>query len=216
VIQVRGIPAIHLAELKKLDRLLLGDDGCMKLLPSAELHRVPHEALFAWCVFRARYQIPSTELVEFLRELIDGRSVIEIAAGNGDLGHHLGIRMTDSALQTRPEIRAHFAALGQKPTDPPPGVERIDANAAVRKYTPKVVVGAWVTQLVREGDPTGSPYGVDELAILRSVDCYIHIGNDAVHGAKRALRQPHRIFRPGCMFSRGFDPRLNAIYVWGC
>ncbi|HEY3283412.1 MAG TPA: hypothetical protein VGN26_14180 [Armatimonadota bacterium] len=46
------------------------------------------------------YQFPTRELVLWLQELIRGRRAIEIGAGNGWLGWHLGIPMTDSYQQS--------------------------------------------------------------------------------------------------------------------
>jgi hypothetical protein len=136
-----------------LDAMLLGTDGRMRLRHAAELVRIPTQSLALWCHVRARYGVPSVELVTVLRAIIGDQPALEIGAGMGDLGFHLGIRMTDSALQvTRPEVRLYYGLLGQPTIDPPSDVERIDANEAVKKYRPKVVIASWVTQLGTAAD----------------------------------------------------------------
>ncbi len=57
--------------------------------------------------------------------------------------------------------------------------------------------------------------GVEEVRVIRTVENYIHIGNTAVHGAKRALRLKHRVLRPDWLVSRAIEPQKDAIYVWG-
>jgi len=188
-----------------LDEVLLGADGRMRLLSAAELREYPHEDLLAWAVRHARYLLVSRELVEFLLQLVgsDPESALEIAAGQGDLGYHLGIRMTDAAYQTRPHVRADYARLRQAVTDPPPDVERLDAATAVRRYRPRVLIGSWVTDRVNEE------------ALLARVETYVHIGNDGPHSHKSILSRPHEVIRAPWLFSRGIDPEGNSIRIWG-
>lgn len=202
-----------------LDEELLDVNGRMRLLPAEHFKKWPHATLQLWCMRRARYGVPTTELVEFLREHI-GSDALEIGAGNGDLGRHLGIRMTDSAFQTLPDTRLFYELTGQPIIDPPADVERIEGLAAVKKYKPKVVVASWTTQLFKEGDQhaanrIGSSIGgVDELELLRLVDCYFHIGNAGVHRQKRALALKHREVKAPWLVSRSPVPEDNVIYIW--
>lgn len=196
----------------------------MRALPAAELRALPADALAAWCGMRARYGLVTAELVGFLRDLIgwrdgvDADHAIEIGAGMGDLGYRVGIHMTDSAMQTRPEIRDYYRSLGQPIIDPPPDVERLDALAAIQKYRPKIVIGSWCTQLYRDGDTPkrigSSMYGVDEEWIIRNVDVYVHVGNDGPHAGKRIYAARHETVRPPWLVSRAADQALNCVRIW--
>ena len=212
---MRYLPEI---DVDVFDKMLLQPDGKLRLMPAAELLTLSVEALQAWCVQRARYQLVTVELIEWLKPFVVGRKALEIGAGMGDLGHHLGIPMTDSAVQVEKKdelLLGIFQLAKQAPTDPPPDVERIDAEAAVIKYKPEVVIGAWITQKWHEGDARGSVYGPEEIRIVRAVDCYIHIGNRKVHCDKRILKLKHKEHRPPGLVSRGFDPSGNIIWSWG-
>jgi len=200
-------------------------NGRIAARPAAELAALPWPALVDWCYRNARYTLVTHELVAWLGEQIAGRTAIEIGAGQGDLGFALDIPMTDSGLQTDHLMALLARASGSAPTNPPPDVERLDAAAAVAKYRPQVVIGSWITQLYRPGDdgPPGdagppkigsSIYGVDEIALIDSVETYIHIGNRLVHGDKRALAVPHSEHSFPWLWSRTQAPEWNRIWVW--
>jgi hypothetical protein len=205
-------------EFAEVDRALLLENGRMRLMPAQELLSWGLWRLQAWCILRARYQFVTTELVAWLKDRIAGRSALEIGAGQGDLGWHLGIRQIDLGGQREAFAASGMRALEQMPTDPPLDIERIDAESAVRKYAPEVVVGAWITQthhLPTAGvHPSIAAYGVEEIRIVGAVDTYIHVGNDLVHGQKRILGRKHRTYRPPWLVSRGADQGKNAIRVW--
>lgn len=197
----------------------LNSDGRTVLVPSTFVRSLPWRELVKWCVRTARYGLVTSELIEWLRGAVGDRKAIEIGAGQGDLGYHLGIHMTDSAIQTTPEMQLLYAQLGQQTTTPPRDVERLDAAAAVRKHRPAVVIGSWVTQKYCAGDEnhrTGSSvYGVDEMEIIREVETYVHIGSlSAGHEAKRALALPHRVHEFPWLWSRTRRPADNRIWVW--
>lgn len=198
-----------------LNRAFLNEDGTWRLNTAKDIQKIPLDHLRIWAVKNARYQIPTRELVDFLREKIGTRTAIEIGAGMGDLGQHLAIHMTDSAHQVeRPEVLSYYRLLGQAPTIPPACVERIDALAAIDKYRPQVVVGAWITQKFREGDTHGNEYGPDEEEIVRNCEMYIHIGNEGVHGDKRIRKMKHQTLRFPWLVSRSADQSRNVIYIW--
>lgn len=223
--QFRMMDAVDIAPL---DELLLEDAGLGRIpygqrirpIEATRLRAIPRIALTQWCQARARYNVPSAELIIWLKEFIGGRPAIEIGAGMGDLGRLLGIHMTDSAVQAEnPAIRAYYELLRVPPINPPPDVERIEALEAVKKHRPRVVIGAWITQLYESGDegppPVGSSVtGVDELAIMPYVEAYVHIGNAVVHKDKRILQKPHEEHRFPFLFSRAFQPEGNVIWVW--
>ncbi len=76
-----------------LDLLLLDDNGHMESLPAETIQSgVLLEDLRGWCHYRARYGIPTLELIQWLKEKIAGRTALEIGAGMGDLGHLLSIQ----------------------------------------------------------------------------------------------------------------------------
>ena len=222
--QARVIAPVDLAPL---DAELLDDSGRMRLLPAARLLALGADPLAAWANRRARYGLVTEELIRFLRtDVLDGRhasapaEALEIGAGMGDLGRHLGVHMTDSASQTTPEMRLYYAELGQPVIDPPPDVERLDAIAAVTRYRPRVVIASWCTQLYRDGDtPRGigsSIVGIDEEWILDrdGVEAYVHIGNVSPHGTKRINVREHTTLRARWIVSRAFDQDKNLIQIW--
>lgn len=213
------LTAVKKFDLAPYDDLLLDSNGRLKLLPVAELRKFPRGELGYWSQVRGRYTLPTVELVAWLKEKIDGRSALEIGAGAGDLGYHLGIRMTDSYVQvTSPDMLLYYELLGVPPTVPHPDVERLEALEAVRKYKPEVVIGAWITQLYRKGDE-GPPligssiYGVDELTLRLEVESYICISHKKVHKEKRILRFKHHEYRPP-FISRQQDPTGDVVWVW--
>ena len=194
---------------------LIGKPGEIRPVHAQQLRDLGHTATLSYCCVHAIYQIPTLELLEWLdAEIPDKQNALEIGAGHGDLGRILGIHSTDSHIHTRPEIRAWYAAGGQKTTIPLPRVEKLDANAAVTKYNPTIVFGSWITQYGLDG--RASMYGVHEWEILRhpSVRRYIIIGNDAVHGEKSILAAGPKIHRHPGLVGRAMDPSLNAIYDW--
>lgn len=184
------------------------------------LSEIDLNEILVWCVRNGVYQIPTQELVEVLRDLVGGRRAIEICAGHGAVGRALGIPLTDSHMQTTPEMRAIYAAMRQPVIEPPADVEKLEALAAVRRHNPEVVIGCFVTQLGGPDVEQSSPVGVDEEALMRhsSVRRYVMVGNAHVHGKKLALRRPHTVIHVGApwLVSRASSQALNRIYTWEC
>jgi len=220
--RTRELPNVN---IDYLDNMLLRN-GRMRLLSVGQFREVPHDHLLVWAQKRGRYGFPTRELIEFLRATLGRRRVIEIGAGMGDLGAHVEMTMTDSHMQTRPDIAQLYMAMGAAAIAPPSDVEKLTAYDAVRKYKPQVVVASWVTQLYQPGDEGhgenlrpakkigSSVYGVDEFDILKNCETYIHIGNRDVHGDKRLLNLPHAEIEADFLVSRGFDQSKNVIYIW--
>lgn len=215
---------INLEDVSYLDKILLDGDGCsrfLKPLPAAELQALPHIHLRQWAMEKARYQFVTTELLRWLGDFIGDRAAIEVGSGQGDLGWHLAIHMTDNYCQQRPEMLMYYSMLRHTPTNPPPEVEKIDAVEAVKKYRPKVVVASWVTQKALPSDDGTSIganfYGPDEFDILTddAVEAYVHIGNMDSHKDKRIFNVKHRRFSFSWLVSRARDQSQNAIWVWG-
>jgi hypothetical protein len=189
------------------------DGGLVKAYPAAFFESIPLLDRRVWCMRNARYGLPTTELVEWLMKLIGGRTVIEVGAGQGDLGAALGIPMSDNYCQQRPELIEYYARLGQAPTNPPLGVEMIEASDAISKHKPQVVVASWLTH--RFNGETGNMYGPDENDFLDGeVETYVHVGNENVHGSKSILRFKHEEIRSPWILSRAADQSKNVIWVW--
>lgn len=206
-------------EMACLDLLLLDPNGRLKLLPVEDYAQIPYTQLRIWANVRGRYGLPTTELILWLKGKIAGRSALEIGAGNGDLGHHLGIPMTDSYQQVDdPATVAHFATYGITPTRPPEDVKKEDAENAVRRRRPQVVIASYVTEkfMPRAGDPfaVGNYKGVRYDYIIERCEMFILIGNEKVHGTNRALSLPHVKHTFPWLVTRSEKPELNRIWVW--
>lgn len=188
---------------------IIGDDGLIKLLPAEAYKDIPQDHLFLWCVQNAIYQLPTLELIEWLKKFEDA---IEICAGNVCLGRFLNIRSTDNYCQQIPEVKMYYAAIRQTPTNPPAFVENIEANEAIKKYKPKTVIGSFVTQKYN-GVGEGNDYGPMEEEIIKSAT-YVHIGNEDSHADKRILSKRHKVYRFPWLVTRSIDQKKNIIWVW--
>lgn len=204
--------------VRYLDNVLTDGRGWLRVLPAAVVKQFPLEHLQVWCMRRAVYQIPTLELVDWLRGEIGDNKAIEICAGNGAIGRALGIPLTDSYIQTEPGMIAYYQTFGQTPIQPPPDVQRYEALQAVRHFRPEVVMAAWATQLFKPGDrqATSSATGVDEEAILDTpgVKKYIVVGNTGPHKDKRIRRRPHKELCFDWLISRARYQEHNRIYIW--
>lgn len=192
---------------------LLLEDGAAKPVSHATLQQIPHQVLQVWCVRNAIYQIPTIELIEWLNNRIAGRKAIEIGSGKGGIGRALGIVSSDNYSQTLPKVRLYYAALKQAPIEPPPFVERLEAEAAIAKYKPEVVVGAFITHKYHEGETDGNMYGPEEESWMGKVE-YIHIGNETTHKNKRILKYAHDSLKFPWLVSRAIAQTQNVIWVW--
>jgi hypothetical protein len=200
---------------KDISSELLDNNSRIKLFDSAYYKKYSWEEFRIFCHIHARYGIPTTELVNFIKEIIDDRSCIEIGSGHGDLGFHLGIKMTDNKQQEFPQVKIEYELMKQPTIKYPKDVEEIDALDAVIKYKPKVVVASWITTYAPREMPYGSnPYGVKEDKILDLVETLIIIGNDDVHSDKPILRYTHKKFYSPWIISRAKNKHKNVIYIW--
>lgn len=161
-------------------------------------------------------ELRNTQLCEYLRTRIAGRRAIEIGAGNGVLARELGITATDNRQQEEPGLKAYYAQLSQPTVRYGDNVERLDANAAVAKYKPEVVIACWVTHRFdpRAESAGGSSSGVDEAAIIAACDEYIFIGNEQVHAHKPIWGLPHEKLTPPWLHSRAVNGSRDFIAIW--
>lgn len=196
------------------------EGGELKILSAEFYRRFAQNDIAAFCHKNGLYCLPTIELLDQLNSLILsyclGRNAIEIGAGNGAIGRGLGIPSTDSMQQSDPRMAALYARIGQPPVRYGSDVRQADANTAVSKLKPNVVIGAWVTHRYNEAEHwrEGNMWGIDEQAILDQVDAYIVVGHDEVHAKKPIMDLPHKIIKADYLFSRSMNPAGNSIYVW--
>lgn len=170
----------------------------------------------AWVGMRhGIYSFPTVELVEHLRDVIGGRSAIEIGAGNGVLAEALGIPATDSRHQDDPATAAYYSLLGAATVPYGPNIIEAHASRAVRRFKPQVVIDCWVTH---KYDPArhwagGNEIGVDEEDILRNCEQYVFVGNDRVHMEKKIWDRRKSFERLPFVYSRGVHD-LDFVAVW--
>jgi hypothetical protein len=209
--------AINPKDVRDISPELLLPNGKLKLLAHADYDKFTRTELRIFCHYHARYGLPTIEAVDFIKNLIAGRSAIEIGAGHGDLGYHLGIPMTDSKIQFRQDVRQIYERSGQPIIQYPEDVERLEALEAIQKYQPKVVIASWITQWIPEDvKPTsgGSIHGIKEDEMLDKIEQYIMIGNLKIHGDKKILAREHTIYRPLFIKSRASYPEDDVIFAW--
>ncbi len=199
-------------DITHIDRLLI-KDGLVRPIHYKRLKLInPNEIKF-WLTQHGVYQVPTWELIEWLKFVIDGRMTIEIGAGKACIGRHVGVRLTDSCICEVPLVEQYYRALGQPITIPPTDVERISGNDAIIKYRPQVVLGSWITQWSNIPHD-GNFFGVNEERILDAGATYILVGNIDVHGQKRIMRWPHREYYFPWLVSRGMNQSNNRIWIW--
>lgn len=217
-LKLSDISILNHNNIEYLDEILLDSTGRLKVIPFDEVRDLPQTDISAFCVKKGIYSIPTQELIDFLVDEIGDKKekTIEIGAGNGAICKALGIRGTDSFMQLEPAIREHYEALGQTIVPYGEHIEKLDANEAVRKYKPEVVVGAWCTHKynIKEHFRGGNQYGINEKLILERTQKYIHIGNEKVHSKKPILKYSHRTIKEPWIVSRSLSKEQNVIYVW--
>jgi hypothetical protein len=201
--------------LLRLDTLLLDSvTKRIKLLSASAYGSIDRQELRIWAHYRARYCIPTIELVDWLKTRIDGRSAIEIGAGNGDLGYHLGIRSIDNGCQQYENVRLAYLAMGQVPTNPSLDVIIKDGVQAILEYQPEVVIGAWITDKWVEGASEGNIYAPDGHQIIQNAE-YIRIGSKKIHGRSSLLGFPHETIEiPGLISRTSSMPPDDVIHIW--
>ena len=74
-----------------------GDQENLKILPAAIYHEYAWEVKRLFMHNNALYTLPTTELIEFLENQIDGRKAIEIGCGSGHIAKALELAAGESA-----------------------------------------------------------------------------------------------------------------------
>jgi hypothetical protein len=193
----------------ELENLLI-KDGILQVLSYEIIKDFDQEVLLNFELKYGIYVLPTLELIDFLRGEIVG-DAIEIGAGMGAIGRSLGIPITDSYLQTVPEIKFYYEQMGNPVITYPADVEKLSAESAIRKYNPDTVIAAYVTH--KYNGTTGNMYGVVEGKILAKGCKYISIGNDNVHMDKPILKYPHRVMRFDWLETRS-EKSKNHVKIW--
>lgn len=212
-----AVYALDPAQIRDLRPEVLGTDGRMQILPAAFWTATTAEERLLLGTRTGVYSFPTVELVNQLREIIDGRSAIEIGAGHGVLADALDIPGTDNMEQAEPGLRMYYQLRGQKPVTYGPNVVRMDAAGAVRHYRPQVVIGCWVTQGSDGKDwkpGFGKLHGVDEDDIITHCETYVFVGNREVHKDKRIWRLPHTVHTPPYVISKAINGSPDFIAAW--
>ena len=203
-------------DISAIEEILLRPDGTLRHAPYRDLAKFTQAQLSNFCLVHGIYQLPTTELIEWLHNEIGGRTAIEIGSGNGVIGSSLGIRITDDRLQERPEIRAYYDMMRQPPIKYHPDIIPLGGNEAVDEMRPQVVIACWVTQLWKENVTVdGNMYGVDEDILCGQVEEYIHVGNEKTHATKLVLTQrKFETYHFDWLLSRSMSKEANCIYVY--
>lgn len=192
-------------------------DGKVIPLPFSELGKYSQQQLSFFCYKYAIYQLPTTELIDFLKTELQGSS-IEIGAGNGCIGRAIGIRMTDNHLQDMPMIKLHYQMLNQPTIKYGSDVEKVGASKAVEKYKPETVVGCWITTADKQRAQTVADFhGIDDTKLFNAgVKKYIHVGNEGTHLEKLKLfNQTVKQYKFPWLISRSLGREQNVIYIFG-
>jgi hypothetical protein len=211
-----GTSVLDPTRIRDISPDVLDDAGRLRVLPAAYWADTTADERALFGHRHGIYSFPTVELVEHLRDLIGGRSAIEVGAGHGVLAEALGIPATDNRMQEKDPYRQVYAATGQPPVRYGPNVIDCHASRAVRRYRPQVVIGCWVTH---KYDPArheagGNEVGVDEPDVLRNCGAYVLVGNEQVHAAKAIWRRPHQIEYPPFVYSRANNGSRDFIAVW--
>ena len=192
------------------------NNGVIDEMTAADWMQYGWEMVRSFMHFFPIYVLPTTELLDALEELISGYKTIEIGAGSGNIGRHLGIKMTDSYLQARKDIKEYYAALGQPVIKYPQDIIKADAITAFRRFRPECVLGCYVTHKWRPGmGDDGNMYGVDFERLLPLVKRIVIVGNKKIHSSNPIMKLPHReIDLDGGIITRNADRSSDRIFVW--
>lgn len=215
--QVVDVKRPHDEVLAELDSACIRD-GHLQVMPAAFYQARPQAELALWCVRRGFYNLPTEELIDWLRAEIGEERAIEIACGHGAIGRALHIPFTDSRWHDDPQVQAHYATMKQAPTICPDDVVKMDALMAINRYEPTVVVCAWGTWLHNPARPGGGSYaGIPFGRVVGkpSVQKLIMIAHERVHAPIDILELDHHTIRKPWLYGRSMDTACNVIWIWG-
>lgn len=189
--------------------------GELKPVSYELIKSISQNSISVFCLKHGIYQLPTTELIDWLKNEIKDQFAIEIGAGNGSIGNALGIPITDSKMQEKKDVKAFYDKLHQPTVKYHPDIVELDGNTAVEELNPQVVVACWVTQLYKFGLSDGNQWGVDEIELCKNVQKYIHVGNDNTHSKKEVLTKFNfERLKFDWLVSRSMDKQANSIYIY--
>ncbi|GAB2639649.1 hypothetical protein [Vibrio panuliri] len=217
---------IRPCDLTELRALLLDEKGRLRPVPAKELESIPHDELQYFCHIYGLYSVPSIEFIEWLEfHIEDKEKCVEIAAGNGVYGRHLGVTMTDNYMQ-HPKNRAKFRnAIQAYDNDSIPLVQygddviEEDGKEAVRLRKAETVLCAWATHRYQRTKHHlgGNMFGIDFewIAKRKHVKKIILVGNITTHKNNPLMDYPHEEHElTGYLFSRSSYPQFDRVFIW--
>lgn len=199
---------------------LFSPEGVIVPVSYKEVVKFAPNALAWFCAKNAIYGIITTELIDYIKPLIEGRVAIEIGSGAGTFGRALGIPVTDSFQQMDHEeakafIRSYGGALIKYGED----VEKFDAVEAVKYYKPEVVIASWVTHKYYPYAHKlgGNEHGVAFDQLFRyGAKKIILLGNEATHRNNPIMKdKKYRVVAKQEPFflSRSTKRKKNRLYI---
>lgn len=212
--QIQILNNVNPNVMQALEESVFYEENKLKIFPAYIWRNIDENILKIFMLKHGIYILPTTELIEWLKQNIIGRA-IEIGSGNSAIARTLNIPITDSRLQEQPEIALYYESLGQPTIKYNDDVERLDAMEAIKKYNPDTVIGAFITHRFNPKTNSGNMYGVSEEAVLRKVKRYINIGNLETHHDKPIRKtHKHEEFYFEWIISRSADQSKNRIWIF--
>ena len=204
-------------DVAELENLLL-IEGKLVPVPYKELNKFKQEQISMFCHKHGIYQIPTDELIIFLKNEIGSEKAIELGSGNGCIGRNLNIHMFDNHMQNWPKISSYYQEFKQPTVKYGVDVEEMDGNAAVKLHRPKIVIACWLTQKWYPGMSSGNEFGVDERQMFSDgIEKYVHVGNEKTHGLKELFHDRiirHERLKFPWLLSRSMYREKNEIYIF--
>lgn len=210
-----NISVVNKVDINEIKRTVLDEDGWIKVLPYDDWMKFSWDEIRMFMHEYPIYVLPTQELISQLKSLIKSYKTIEIGAGSGNIGRHLSIKMTDSYLQQRKDVRLVYELSGQPVIKYPSCVIKADAITAFRRFKPDCVIGCYITHKFVNGMKTGNMYGVDFERLLQSVRRLVLVGNYHTHYENPIMKMPHKeIELKGGLITRSDDRLSDRIFVW--
>jgi hypothetical protein len=216
-----GLYALQQSNIKYLDAIFLKDEQ-LQVLSTYDIKQFPQSHIQQFCLSRGIYCLPTTELIEFLKQEIGkqrmGNIAIEIGAGNGAISRELNIIATDSYMHNDLNVQVHYKRSKQPITKYGNNIHKLDAEQAIKKFTPKTVIGSFITHKFKEERrfEAGNMYGVEEEAIIQVGTKYIFIGNEETHKEKyvKKLFPDYKQHKFDFLICKVIDQKKNVIWIW--
>ena len=210
-----NISVLHKVDTNEIKRTVLDEGGWIKVLSYKEWMKFSWHEIRQFMHEYPIYVLPTEELIDKLKCLINGYKTIEIGAGSGNIGKNLGIKMTDSYLQCRKDVKLVYELSGQPVIRYPSCVIKADAITAYQRFKPECIIGCYVTHKYAEGMREGNMYGVDYERLIQSVKRLVLVGNYHIHSENPIMSLPHQeIELKDGLITRNDDRSADRIFVW--